>query len=1485
MGDAVDPPPRGVGASAFRKVRCKDCLREALINGSDLPADGAADRPASGMHFEYSESAAERMLDRGGSRSDRCPRHRREHSREIQSVAVAYVDLHTIGEVADRENPTGPLGGLGALPDAHVRRDVEVNLAERQFGMTDSDIRDALRILMNPETRVLVVKAGTGTGKSTFMPYRLMIPPPDLPGEEKLIKLTSLGPIIVTEPRVQATTGVARFVGEKLVANCKWKVCSNPKHRKNPDDDKEPPVRFVAAKDATPGAPEPDHPGEILEDCVITDCVDHIGPGQPVGYQVKDDKKHDDACQLVYVTDGTMVNWLRDGRLSKIGTVIVDEAHERSVNIDFIMGELKRQIDRYPHLRVIITSATFDVPFYVDFFGGSDRVKHLDVPAVKTVGYGAPLFPYPRGGDQSVPPCVCPPPDPAEPDRSMHKGSNPCDYESWLMTHWPDLELREITRKLESLRFDDYLDKEQWAPRPNPNPAEPDDLSMKDLVIRQLIKLVSGLDDMKIPGDILAFLPTTKMIEDAVAAVTQGVGKSPTDVFPLIGTMPKDQQAAALAARLPGERRKVVIATNLAETSLTVEGVRFVVDSGLITQSKWSPATATKNMSSLAHSQSGVRQRWGRVGRDAPGWVFPLYTVEQFNSLAANTPPEVTRENLEKLMMTAKAGGVDDLDHFPWPADFAHSSLDGDALTAQKTFRDERTRAEHALKLNGFLDADGHTTPFGNEVLRFTVADVPAANAIAIMVADQMACVPEVATALHLLGQKSLAGDEKQLFLRDGQWSDEVQVAGQMRRDAFELGCTDDLDLVLRVVAGWDRSDPERPPWEATLLRRRWCRQWWLNPDVLQACAEHRRSVLEALSPAMTEEVKRHVDQRLSERVRAVLSHALTSIQYVQNEDGSYTSCANPSIEPATLQNRIGRVAPGRLIALQRIEPRDQPGGDQVQTSGPRPVTLRHIVRTLPWALDAPDVFTLIERSATHASPRVLDRSGVDPLLDLMLHWPMGLTFTGRVAHAGDGRGRVAEFGTAIEPQQPKMAKIADDSDADPAGPTSTGQNNWLLGAPLPDDEEVSLRPVDTADNPSDPEQGTETNDDSSVADLVDATAPIDALERWSQSPWLVSDADRLAPVSIAPGISPSDEACSWQVVGYSQVGGGEWVPELTNVFVLASASVPGADMGQTLGRAFKNVRQVSGVLACQKVTTDGVSSLKLVCTSEDSMRTALSTLVASGSRTGKLVMSQPRQFRDLQGEEYSIAKRLRAESGVSNSNHPHGATFWELRANDGDALRRYVALACKIMPGCSLQLDPPPPETPLAVLDGVSGIETTNWKSHAFGRYTDLPWPFIQRLDTEPPTRTWFDVQRVNNDTALRELVGWCADGNAVTIDVDRSTVLTRSQLIAFLTGVARALPGGRADSVDDGHLRLLSAGPVDRPVATGMVRAFAVDAFTSQIGPTATMILLGDSARIDASGAPQREFELILFYFAGLTAALGIGLKTANGQVLLVR
>ena len=530
----------------LRDARCKDCVRERLLGW----VDPERTLTQSDEHFEYNEAWAQQALDRGGSRTDRCPRHRRLHKQEISGLAVAYIDLQTIGEVTDRQNPMGPLGGLGPLPDLHKPLPKSAEIPFAHFGMKDDDVHEIYRKMSNPDKRVLILKAGTGTGKSTFFPFRLLCPP-----EGVDFSFTARGPIVVTEPHVQATVGVARYVGERLVMGCPLMECSvhgsfNPKSHL--DDPNGPGGPSCSNPDECGRDHVGDHPGLKTDECCVVDCARHIGPGYPVGYQVKGDTRHDAATQLVYVTDGTMINWLREGRLNRIGTVVVDEAHERSTNIDFIMGYLCREIDRYPHLRVIVTSATFDVAFYEDYFGGPDRVETMDVPAEKSFGYGSPLFPITDG----VIECGC---EMDEHGTLPHEPTT--DLEAWLEIpqHWPAAnrfgpppddgsppeDLWAITKQLHDLRFTKPLPERHWTQQISPRNQKQLSQDLADHVV----ELVLRLEERGIYGDILAFLPNARLIDDAVGRISARVDPERTDVFALIQSASSEQKEAALESR------------------------------------------------------------------------------------------------------------------------------------------------------------------------------------------------------------------------------------------------------------------------------------------------------------------------------------------------------------------------------------------------------------------------------------------------------------------------------------------------------------------------------------------------------------------------------------------------------------------------------------------------------------------------------------------------------------------------------------------------------------------------------------------------------------------------------------------------------------------------------------------------------------------------------------------------------------------------
>jgi HrpA-like RNA helicase/predicted RNA-binding protein with RPS1 domain len=1000
MADVGAQRQRGNSVTVMRDAVCKDCRRDP-----DLANTGEAG-------FTYSESSGQSMVERGGSRSDRCPACRRKHRKTLEGLAVGFIDLRAIGAVADRVNPTGPLGGLGPLPDAHTVKSYETDLDRRPFGMTDAHIMEALGKLAGKK-RVLVLKAGTGTGKSTFGPFRLAFPPEGAP-----FRLTDHGPIIVTEPRVQATTGVATFVGTKLAGT-------------------------------------------------------GVGPGHLVGYQVAGDKNHDGSCQIVYATDGTVVNWLKEGRLNKVGAVIIDEAHERNTNIDLILGFLRRDLARYPHLRVIITSATFDVNFYVEYFGGPDFVESMEVEAVKSFGYGDPLFP----GEE-------------------------VDLPTWLATWWPErlapMRPKDEDRRASDVAFDqEPLAEDLWATTRVLNglrsPRMLADTStwrteMPTPVAEQVVRLADGLDAAGIYGDILAFLPTRISVESAVALIRKQIPADRADVYDLLSTTRKSLIEEALAPRPLGSKRKIVVASNLAETSLTVEGVRFVVDSGLIAQSEWDPVTASGGVPTKPHSQAGIRQRWGRVGRDRPGWVFPLYSREQFEGLPRDTPPGSTRENQEKLIMKAKSAGFDDAAEFAWPASFRSDLVeyDEDALKYIDVFTKEMTRAKRVLHSSGALDSQGHLTLFGQELERFPG---PAEEAIAIMLADQLACVPEVVIGLALLSGTSMVG-KGGILQGHPSWPGEWRVEAVGRHKGLAFGCHDDLDLALSIYAAWEAADSQARPDELSDLRVAWASAWWIDSDRLLAAAVKRQEILESLSPAMKQEVTRRIDLRLLPRARAVLSRAFAGLRYERAEDGTYLPMGGSEAGPHTLDNST-LTAPGpKVIAMGRSKSRN---GDQL--------FIRNVMNTADWAVhDAPDAFTLLQRAAIHARPDAssLYLSAANELKRL---WPVGarldLALTpdaDRIDHVRDGLAPIpfTEPVLVVDPEEDEDGEGAE-ADVEGLPDEEDEYTAWPTGNPDPQvDEEAENRT-----RVLDPRE-SESNDEPADAS---AKPVVDVLARWRQLP------------------------------------------------------------------------------------------------------------------------------------------------------------------------------------------------------------------------------------------------------------------------------------------------------------------------------------------------------------------------------------------------
>ena len=829
-------PDRGVVRSAMWGAKCKDCLR-AELDGGKPEGDGG---------FSYPDAWMSSVAERGGSRSDRCPSCRARHSRDARSFAAPYVDIDAIAGVADPASPAGPLGALGPLPAGHERRENKVDLASFDLGLDDPKIAELLTAL---ETRqVAVVVAGTGTGKSTFLPFRLLVPP-----EGSTLRLADRGPIVVTEPRVSAAIETAKFVSEKFYGG-------------------------------------------------------GVGAGSDVGYRVADDHAFDSACRLLYVTDGSLINWLRDGTFARFGAIVIDEAHERSKNIDVILGLLREALPRHPHMRLIIASATINPKFFIDYYGGPDKVYMLPAPeAHKEWGYGEPLYPLADGVNLDHRDWT---------DSATGKGREAPD----------GTDLREFTERLLSLRT---VSAEV--------PFERD--AMTEAVVEQVKAILRGTDS----GDILAFLPGWATIKTAVDEIGRDLPEG-VAVYPLLRSTPKHIQEAARGERTPGMPRRVVVSTNVAETSLTIDGMSFVVDSGLITQAKWDSGLARKDYPAIPHSRAGVKQRWGRVGRKAPGWVFPLYTEAQMlREMLPDTPPEATRDDLEQFLLTAAASGIDHPDDFEWPAAFEQpgeaQEAGGHAEEVAKIragFKSEMARAQRSLVSRGAIDGKGDITALGHELSVFTGT---ASQAAAISCADRLGCAIEVATALALLDGRRLAGPKSLLVARP-KWPAALRLAAGRAHRALRSGCADDLDLALKVAGAWERTAPAE--------RDSWCRAHFVSPAAMSAAMKARDEMLGPLLPGRKSTYLREVLPELAGRARAAMTFALADQVYTVR-DGKVTPSKPSTDEKTSLRLDRGAVAEeaAGVVAMHRYVERSDPGA-------PRQVLLANLVLAAEWSRGEP---------------------------------------------------------------------------------------------------------------------------------------------------------------------------------------------------------------------------------------------------------------------------------------------------------------------------------------------------------------------------------------------------------------------------------------------------------------------------------------------------------------------------------------------------
>ncbi|HVU17220.1 MAG TPA: ATP-dependent RNA helicase HrpA [Candidatus Didemnitutus sp.] len=365
----------------------------------------------------------------------------------------------------------------------------------------------------------------------------------------------------------------------------------------------------------------------------------NVAWGREVGCKIRFADQTSPETVVKFMTDGMLLAELHgDPDLREYDTIIVDEAHERSLNIDFILGHLRRLRVRRPDLRIVITSATIDTAAFAAAFDGA--------PVIEVSGR---MYP--------VEVIYAPPAD--------------------------------LTDKREEVT---YLDA--------------------------TVEAVRRVLHESAEGDVLVFLPTERDIREACGAL-ESVARGRIELVPLFGRLTNSEQQRVFA---PTPARKVVVSTNIAETSLTIPGIRFVIDSGLARISHYTSQSRTRRLPVEPIAQSSADQRKGRCGRVSNGVCIRLYSEQDFLDRPKFAQPEIQRCNLADVILRMKAFGLGAIEEFPFlNAPPARGVRAGYALLEELGALSSRRSEEIAAASEAGNPVERDLTPLGAEMAHLPV--------------------------------------------------------------------------------------------------------------------------------------------------------------------------------------------------------------------------------------------------------------------------------------------------------------------------------------------------------------------------------------------------------------------------------------------------------------------------------------------------------------------------------------------------------------------------------------------------------------------------------------------------------------------------------------------------------------------------------------------------------------------------------------------
>ncbi|MDR2194756.1 MAG: ATP-dependent RNA helicase [Treponema sp.] len=347
-----------------------------------------------------------------------------------------------------------------------------------------------------------------------------------------------------------------------------------------------------------------------------------------VGYKMRFEDKTDSSTKIKIMTDGILLQEMKlDPCLSRYRCIIIDEAHERSLNIDFILGLMKRVLEVRPEFKVIVSSATINAQIFSEYFGECPVVK------IDAVSYPVQVIYEPLPAPQSA-------------------------YK------------REFPREKRGAQNPRYFATPQDVR--NVHRAAADALS--DAMLAKIMSIIDRIIDEGRKGDALIFLSGEKIIKDCMAQLYNAPFASKLHIVPLYGRLSKEEQERVFETA-PAGKIKVVIATNIAETSVTIDGITSVIDSGFSKLNFYNPNTYTSSLVEGPVSKASANQRKGRAGRTQEGVCYRLYSPKDFERRPLFTTEEIYRTDLSEVVLRMSDLGITEFEEFDFISPPVHEGV------------------------------------------------------------------------------------------------------------------------------------------------------------------------------------------------------------------------------------------------------------------------------------------------------------------------------------------------------------------------------------------------------------------------------------------------------------------------------------------------------------------------------------------------------------------------------------------------------------------------------------------------------------------------------------------------------------------------------------------------------------------------------------------------------------------------------------------